>query len=203
MANRTSASPSPVLKSKEPRLRDWNFQFMSPPLLSGTYLKSKEPRLRDWNPVEALETKACLFGLKSKEPRLRDWNPGDKPYENRRYQLEIKRTSITRLKQICKRITALSYCDLKSKEPRLRDWNHAKYAFSSPDKTAWNQKNLDYEIETNIIGDGPHGTRTWNQKNLDYEIETIIVILCYSDKSCCLKSKEPRLRDWNNRAEFR
>ena len=38
---------------------------------------------------------------------------------------------------------------------------------------AWNQKNLDYEIETSV-NLGWNGTRAkpWNQKNLDYEIET-------------------------------
>ena len=40
-------------------------------------------------------------------------------------------------------------------------------------EAAWNQKNLDYEIET----PSPHWSEnpqanTWNQKNLDYEIET-------------------------------
>ena len=63
--------------------------------------------------------------------------------------LEIKRTSITRLKP---------------------------YVFSDKSSikiVAWNQKNLDYEIET-ICGLAPSapGGITWNQKNLDYEIET-------------------------------
>ena len=37
---------------------------------------------------------------------------------------------------------------------------------------------------------------TWNQKNLDYEIETE-TSLFFSIIAFYLKSKEPRLRDWN------
>ena len=66
---------------------------------------------------------------------------------------------------------------------------------------AWNQKNLDYEIETGnamisapasdvwletkrtsitrlkrwISNDTLLATETWNQKNLDYEIETVLL----------------------------
>ena len=36
----------------------------------------------------------------------------------------------------------------------------------------------------------------WNQKNLDYEIETGHG-MCIAAIAFCLKSKEPRLRDWN------
>ena len=64
--------------------------------------------------------------------------------------LEIKRTSITRLKRVYQKIFR---CTLKT----------------------WNQKNLDYEIET-MIYDEWHKEiyDTWNQKNLDYEIETSV-----------------------------
>ena len=89
------------LKSKEPRLRDWNLSTRWAGHLDWD-LKSKEPRLRDWN-VEFDED--CIAngrasGLKSKEPRLRDWNPnGYYPGANKVIvHLEIKRTSITRLK---------------------------------------------------------------------------------------------------------
>ena len=62
--------------------------------------------------------------------------------------LEIKRTSITRLKQ-------------------------DRSLLRTADHKTWNQKNLDYEIET---GESLPVERiletTWNQKNLDYEIET-------------------------------
>ena len=121
-------------------------------------------------------TGLSVFGLKSKEPRLRDWNTDNRyldiaddaawnqknlDYEiettdrqqslNSERSLEIKRTSITRLKQEYP-IIFLSYQRIIG---------------------TWNQKNLDSEIETmrtlilNYIGFG-----TWNQKNLDSEIET-------------------------------
>ena len=38
--------------------------------------------------------------------------------------------------------------------------------------------------------------RTWNQKNLDYEIETV-TLSNMPRTNLDLKSKEPRLRDWN------
>ena len=39
--------------------------------------------------------------------------------------------------------------------------------------SAWNEKNLDYEIETPACTvPHRHNSRTWNEKNLDYEIET-------------------------------
>ena len=61
--------------------------------------------------------------------------------------LEIKRTSITRLK--------------------------LRFYTSKPKRiTSWNQKNLDYEIETRSIFCQIRCKYTWNQKNLDYEIET-------------------------------
>ena len=36
----------------------------------------------------------------------------------------------------------------------------------------WNDKNLDYEIETALRQVSCHCQQTWNDKNLDYEIET-------------------------------
>ena len=38
--------------------------------------------------------------------------------------------------------------------------------------STWNQKNLDYEIETILKNRGAEVVQPWNQKNLDYEIET-------------------------------
>ena len=111
--------------------------------------------------------------------------------------LEIKRISITRLKQWC------------------------GPPHTHPHKT-WNQKNLDYEIETSVekpypdIGRGLKSkesrlrdwnfTKTirfgksgfsWNQKNLDYEIETLVRAIHIQKRVTHLKSKESRLRDWN------
>ena len=40
-------------------------------------------------------------------------------------------------------------------------------------RRTWNQKKLDYEIETYQPNNAPaSGQKTWNQKKLDYEIET-------------------------------
>ena len=88
--------------------------------------------------------------------------------------LEIKRTSITRLKRVID-------------------------ATPPPDIVPWNQKNLDYEIETSTCRHIDCQRQSpWNQKNLDYEIETWQVILKWKQaRLCFLKSKEPRLRDWN------
>ena len=87
------------LKSKEPRLRDWNLwnicfrRFESVPLeikrTSITRLKPETSRVAHV---------AMIWNLKSKEPRLRDWNMTQAEAEN-------------------------PNSDLKSKEPRLRDWN--------------------------------------------------------------------------------
>ena len=89
--------------------------------------------------------------------------------------LEIKRTSITRLKRSC-------------------------FFLFRPFILSWNQKNLDYEIETIVWWETDvRETCTWNQKNLDYEIETATFTYLDPHRSISLKSKEPRLRDWNSR----
>ena len=139
------------LKSKEPRLRDWNLMTPLPQAIdkalawnqknldyeietlnerttihtSSLSLKSKEPRLRDWNDIEPSATVLMVgISLKSKEPRLRDWNI-------------VGSSQIGDLN-----------IDLKSKEPRLRDWNILRPMASAHRYRPWNQKNLDYEIET-------------------------------------------------------
>ena len=187
------------LKSKEPRLRDWNHSSVIPPLqqmlwswnqknldyeietsccvsvgTSDWTLKSKEPRLRDWNDDRRTAPSMWDQYLKSKEPRLRDWNGywSDR-FRSNPCKLEIKRTLITRLK--LNRIGVM----------RARN-------------RTWNQKNLDYEIETSPYSLWRKtGEFPWNQKNLDYEIETETAAGLNSTRNS-LKSKEPRLRDWNN-----
>ena len=163
-------------------------------------LKSKEPRLRDWNELEGGRVGLCLQAwnhLKSKEPRLRDWNNRRRVPSHRKNCLEIKRTSITRLKPSrAVRARSRSYTwnqknldyeietirqdsaictrlNLKSKEPRLRDWNcSCLFRQSLYRIETWNQKNLDYEIETVRCEFTEAVLWPWNQKNLDYEIET-------------------------------
>ena len=41
-----------------------------------------------------------------------------------------------------------------------------------PKAYAWNDKNLDYEIETGTWCFPQRAALAWNDKNLDYEIET-------------------------------
>ena len=137
------------------------------------YLKWKEPRLRDWNCKWSCSLHRCSVSLKWKEPRLRDWNSEDSTIPSLRVRLEMKRTSITRLKLVLRESPPV-FAHLKWKEPRLRDWNWPRsvwYPCRGPD--SWNEKNLDYEIETSM---------------------------CASTISFCsaLKWKEPRLRDWNH-----
>ena len=120
---------------------------LSPRSPLGSFLKSKEPRLRDWNMADdmgidfwgftwnqknldyeietgpALRHLLCWGLLKSKEPRLRDWNFNKVEGKRAWDRLEIKRTSITRLKLRKLVIYVFHLFTLKSKEPRLRDWN--------------------------------------------------------------------------------
>ena len=56
---------------------------------------------------------------------------------------------------------------------------------------AWNEKHLDYEIETQVVSLKLKDTSTtfgssWNEKHLDYEIETLFVILTNMDKIASL-----------------
>ena len=187
-------------------------------------LKSKEPRLRDWNPdnvivdessmsawnqknldyeIETFFSRLCsIIGtvLKSKEPRLRDWNTDvnqDPPFHSK---LEIKRTSITRLKPRTLRfegrgvgvleIKRTSITRLKPLGRRGRD----KRTMGSP----WNQKNLDYEIETHPWSGQEH----WIGGRLEIKRTSITRLKQYPIQKdhlqvIDLKSKEPRLRDWN------
>ena len=310
------------LKSKEPRLRDWNLTIASWVMRGCPCLKSKEPRLRDWNmhefggvgsflsrleikrtsitrlkqsvpsvhtpQINRLEIKRTsitrlkhpipfwlshwvytleikrtsitrlkqhgdwggmerLFleikrtsitrlklgydrridkpvkRLKSKEPRLRDWNSISGRLRLWRFSaLEIKRTSITRLKLVNLFDNRIVFLDLKSKEPRLRDWNFPSSNLILSIRSTWNQKNLDYEIETLHIPSARISMnsleikrtsitrlkldliKSFPQALLLLEIKrTSITRLKRSDyrvKSTTwdgLKSKEPRLRDWN------
>ena len=120
--------------------------------------------------------------MKSKASRLRDWNllPQFLSW-CQSHRLEIKSISITRLK--------------------LKMSGGAKSAGSG----TWNQKHLDYEIETlpwcprdRLPRDAP-----WNQKHLDYEIETKRRIGTRQQRRCStLKSKASRLRDWNGNTYY-
>ena len=183
-------------------------------------LKSKEPRLRDWN-LQVDGVSVVSLSLEIKRTSITRLKQLQLAFQGFYPRLEIKRTSITRLKLDRIRISDQTNLGLKSKEPRLRDWNERLGRFDGQGCCTWNQKNLDYEIETEHREHRTLRRWPWNQKNLDYEIETINVIhVCvhplrleikrtsitrlkrmlrfYTRDACSvLKSKEPRLRDWN------
>ena len=111
------------LKSKAPRLRDWNFTGYWEKI-GGIDLNSKAPRLRDWNWCIRVSAGSSGITLNSKAPRLRDWN---------KRQL---------------RIAFIGVAVLNSKAPRLRDWNLPYWLAIAGVEYTWTQKHLDYEIET-------------------------------------------------------
>ena len=137
------------LKWKASRLRDWNFvrynisnflYSLEMKSISITRLKHKDvliliqdfhdlkwkaSRLRDWNVVLPLLVVLIYSHLKWKASRLRDWNWITKRTKaHTRIPLEMKSISITRLKQ-------------------PKDF-YGRYCFMG----SWNEKHLDYEIET-------------------------------------------------------
>ena len=262
-----------ILKSKEPRLRDWNIMNCEAITATASAWNQKNldyeietgtrrgrtlywttwnqknldyeietvsapPLLKTRDPLEikrTLITRLKLYlgrtsgneilVLEIKRTSITRLKPEISQLNNlEKKPLEIKRTSITRLKLDAQRRTCIvAQCNLKSKEPRLRDWNRIDVLSSLRAFIAWNQKNLDYEIETvsrggkGIIAPSTLKSKEprlrdwnnlseqrirdslmlpWNQKNLDYEIETVIVPVP-PVAAGNLKSKEPRLRDWN------
>ena len=84
--------------------------------------------------------------------------------------------------------------NLKRQEPRIET---LIVYHSGKRVVTWNDKNLDYEIETRQMNaSGSHSHETWNDKNLDYEIETNRDDVG-NTLDAGLKRQEPRLRDWN------
>ena len=138
------------LKRQEPRLRDWNNVVICFGGVNYLVLKRQEPRLRDWNHFPVNFT-SLAYSLKRQEPRLRDWN-------------------IDANGQITVAVELL-----KRQEPRLRDWNKA---------VSWSM-------------DKSSNESAWNDKNLDYEIETRCSLSGRRQPPFYLKRQEPRLRDWN------
>ena len=140
-----------VLKSKASRLRDWNLSPSMSVKSSPSLLKSKASRLRDWNSCRGQSETGFSRWLKSKASRLRDWNM---MLSGKRYH---------------------RYLLLKSKASRLRDWNLSlPRSLRLRFRSGWNQKHLDYEIETRFDNEFRVAIChvCWNQKHLDYEIET-------------------------------
>ena len=162
-------------------------------------LKSKEPRLRDWNkrgyptPITryTLEIKRTSITRLKREPNTSEPKPSA--------ELEIKRTSITRLKHDTSSALSINTLFLKSKEPRLRDWNSSGSPVEHGLVWPWNQKNLDYEIETICsMLDMKQVARFLEIKRTSItRLKRAEDVIRYFDAGF-LKSKEPRLRDWNN-----
>ena len=185
------------LKSKEPRLRDWNTSGLPWSSCTIFALKSKEPRLRDWNShaslrfaaFNALEIKRTSITrlkrgsgggtafrmkvLKSKEPRLRDWNSFIRRYKNFVFALKSKEPRLRDWNFDCISLMDCVVLDLKSKEPRLRDWNtwrsHCLSTSNSLEIKRTSITRLKLQITVAVSEARPP---SWNQKNLDYEIET-------------------------------
>ena len=159
-----------LLKSKEPRLRDWNSVSNLTTRGPEIALKSKEPRLRDWNWLNTVD-KADRKALKSKEPRLRDWNIYHSVVIVFRETLEIKRTSITRLKR--KRWLPIQLGrELEIKRTSITRLKQLEYRCFY----VW----IGLEIKRTSITRLKHD-----------------IMEAYERRHHDLKSKEPRLRDWN------
>ena len=137
-------------------------------------LKWKASRLRDWNKVEG-ETLEDAYILAWNEKLL------DYEIETMRCEIAVQRCTFT----------------LKWKASRLRDWNVGLYSLGKGglEILKWKASRLrDWNIESD--GDQVVFVGTWNEKLLDYEIETqpLRKFLCESSD---LKWKASRLRDWN------
>ena len=164
------------LKSKASRLRDWNIIILSMSDSVVYDLKSKASRLRDWNCNRhglnsrqvTLEIKSISITrlklmnsagftalhtfLKSKASRLRDWNSG-LPVTSivPTVPLEIKSISITRLKLLYRTWLQSHFLSLEIKSISITRLKREHGYLRLPEDTlTWNQKHLDYEIETCI-----------------------------------------------------
>ena len=87
-------------------------------------------------------------------------------------QLEIKRTSITRLKLRWEDTPPHLTLKLEIKRTSITRLKQCIMFIRFLGVRPWNQKNLDYEIETVKHYHQRIKLLPWNQKNLDYEIET-------------------------------
>ena len=129
-------------------------------------LKWKASRLRDWNRNDNRTVSCC------RKFRSSAWNEKHLDYE-----IETNATGFTPSKETETEVT------LKWKASRLRDWNfdvlHPHGGLSYSD-IPWNEKHLDYEIETlrlKSVCTSKPAEVTWNEKHLDYEIETVGQVL--------------------------
>ena len=136
-------------------------------LLAAICLKQQVPRLRDWNASQSGSSVSGHAHLKQQVPRLRDWNT------------------------ICILFHDDLKDNLKQQVPRLRDWNKPHPSVDAFVCFAWNNKYLDYEIETTSTSTAVNSSAclTWNNKYLDYEIETRRITI----------GRNSRAATWNNK----
>ena len=113
-------------------------------------LKRQEPRLRDWNSVTPRVHETLWLHLKRQEPRLRDWNILYHRPQLQSQRLETTRTSITRLKLICLRFPRRCYRLETTRTSITRLKLYYRVCERAGSGHTWNDKNLDYEIETFI-----------------------------------------------------
>ena len=136
-------------------------------------LKRQVPRLRDWNYGAEFCRENWRPDLKRQVPRLRDWNKTDGGAGSVRENiLETTSTSITRLKLVFA-------------------W---KYDFG---KYPWNDKYLDYEIETFLWEHRPNTLPNLKRQVPRLRDWNLLFSRSQSSQSLSLKRQVPRLRDWN------
>ena len=141
------------LESKVSRLRDWNGTWYRDSCQK-IQLESKVSRLRDWNKDvhDVIDRHHTAVGIKSFSiTRLKQqMNLTQTGHVG---MVGIKSFSITRLKPDTFTACAITtWTWLESKVSRLRDWNDVVGPLQSAaiPILRWNQKFLDYEIETRL-----------------------------------------------------
>ena len=197
-----SNSSSDRLEMKSISITRLKREFVTAGRVHKINLKWKVSRLRDWNILSACCTDRLIEVLKWKVSRLRDWNGdlgsynrivGDPwnekylDYEIETYDLihetplvnvlEMKSISITRLKQKLRTLQSPPSNFLEMKSISITRLKQSGICSNSQaERCAWNEKYLDYEIETCrccLDTELVLEYMPWNEKYLDYEIETI------------------------------
>ena len=190
----------PILKSKVSRLRDWNETV---DVVGNTIEFTWNQKYLDYEIetrlIEAtIGTLPRTWNQKYLDYEIETWAACPKNPANSSDRLEIKSISITRLKHTptCT-ATKVRVRTLKSKVSRLRDWNinEATDAALVEDLKSKVSRLRDWNLQCCRLD--CQGYHSWNQKYLDYEIETGFALIQWLTR-LFLKSKVSRLRDWNN-----
>ena len=179
------------------RLKHWNIAWIRNRRRS---LKWKVSRLRDWNIFYIFPTAAA--SSRSWNEKYLDYeietNAEAKQLQTAiRDNLEMKSISITRLKHHIPTLRYRCANTLKWKVSRLRDWNKEKSLLCPINSLKLEMKSISItRLKPFSTFAGWECKPTWNEKYLDYEIETVSVSQCDSEPFN-LKWKVSRLRDWN------